>query len=116
VNTAPEREMPIRYALFTSLVQVALLLVAAPWLTGILAGSRRRVFQGVILLGAILFLGQQVLAGRAGAEGTGQYTAAYRAFEAGNQTSEQHELVGGGDSLVRALAFIHAHGLYRADR
>jgi hypothetical protein len=116
LNTAPDREMPIRYAIFTSLVQVGLLLVGAPWLARILAGSRGQVARAVILLGAVLFLGQQVLAGRAGAEGAGQYTAAYRAYEAGNPTAEQRAMVGDPIAVGRVLAFIHAHGLYRADR
>jgi len=118
VNTAPEREMPIRYALFTSLIQVGLLLVAAPWLARILAGGRRRLAEGVILLGAILFLGQQILAGRAGAMGAAQYTAAYAAayrdFKAENLPARGADKVGDAASLGRVFAFIQAHGLYRA--
>ncbi len=116
LNTAPDREMPIRYALFTSLAQVALLLIAAPWLGRILAGSRRGVAQAVVLLGAVVFLGQQILAGRAGAEGAAQYTAAYRAMEAGKWSPDQEGMVGNPAVVGRVLSFAHAHGLYRADR
>jgi hypothetical protein len=116
VNTAPDREMPIRYALFTSLAQVSLLLIAAPWLGRIWAGSRRWVAQAVVLLGAVLFLGQQILGGRAGAEGAAQYTAAYRAMEAGKWSPDQEGMVGNPANVGRVLRFVHAHGLYRADR
>jgi hypothetical protein len=117
VNTAPDREMPIRYALFTSLIQVALLLIAAPWFARIWAGHRRRAAQAIILLGAAVLFGQQILAGRAGAEGVAQYTAAYRGFEAGEWTQNQVTMVGfDRKSVERAVAFVHAHGLYRAER
>ena len=116
VNTAPDREMPIRYALFTSLTQVSLLLIAAPWLGRVWAGSRRWVAQAVVLLGAVLFLGQQILGGRAGAEGAAQYTAAYRAMEAGKWSPDQEGMVGNPANVGRVLRFVHAHRLYRADR
>ena len=92
LNAAPDREMPIRYALFTSLAQVALLLVVAPSLARLWATGWRRLGQAVVLLGAVLFLGQQILAGRAGAEGAARYTAAYRTLEAGKWSRDRATL------------------------
>jgi hypothetical protein len=114
LNAAPDREMPIRYALFTSLAQVALLLVVAPSLARLWATGWRRLGQAVVLLGAVLFLGQQILAGRAGAEGAAQYTAAYRTLEAGKWSRDREDLVGNSVNVQQVLNFAHAHGLYRA--
>ena len=116
LNTAPDREMPIRYTLFTSLAQTGLLLVAAPWITRLWEGQRRRLAQGVILAGGVIFLGQQVLAGQAGAEGVAMYTMAYRDFEAGRSSPGQEELVGDRRAVERVLTYAHAHGLYRGNR
>lgn len=116
VNTAPEREMPIRYALFTSMAQVALLLLAAPYLAKIWSGNRRRIMQAAILVFALLLTGQQILSGQAGAAGVAEYTHAYRRFAAGQWSPEIGRLLGTNKaSDDRALTYITAHGLYRAD-
>jgi hypothetical protein len=116
LNTAPDREMPIRYALFTSLAQVGLLLFAAPSFARAWAGRASPLLQGAVLIGALLFLGQQVVAGRAGVEGVRQYTAAYRADEAGQASDQQKQLVGDDGSVQRVFDFVHAQGLFRPER
>ncbi len=116
LNTAPEREMPIRYAMFTSLAQVGLLLAAAPWLCRLWIGFRRPVVQVAALAVALLLLVQQVLGGQAGARVVEQYTAAYRAYESGNASGEQNRIVGTPVNVDRALDFIHAHGLFPPER
>ncbi len=115
LNTAPERPMPIRYALFTSLTQTGLLLIAAPWLCRLWYGLRLPVVQATALAGAVLFLVQQVLGGEAGALGVQQYTAAYRAYETGNETPAQRDMVGSWEYVGPVLAYLHAHGLFRAE-
>jgi len=116
LNAAPDREMPIRYALFTSLAQVGLLLFAAPSFAKAWAGRASPLLQGVVLFGALLFLGQQVAAGRAGVEGVRQYTAAYRADEAGLASDQQKALVGGDAWAQRVFDFVHAQGLFPPER
>jgi hypothetical protein len=116
LNTAPDREMPIRYALFTSLAQVGLLLFAAPAFAKAWAGRASLLLQGAVLAGAVLFLGQQVVAGRAGIEGVRQYTAAYRADEAGLASDQQKELVGNQIWAQRVFDFVHAQGLFPPER
>jgi hypothetical protein len=113
LNTAPEREMPIRYALFTSLVQVGLVLFAAPWLQRVWAGRGRRLAQSAILAAGALFLAQQVVGGRAGVENIQRYATAYKKFEAGIWTDDMRMLVGKPIDAQRALDFTRAHGLYR---
>ncbi len=115
LDTAPEREMPIRYAMFTSLAQVALLLATAPWLCRLWVNLKQPAVQTVMLLAAVLLLVQQVLGGQAGARVVQQYTAAYRAYESGNSTWEQDRLMGAPRYANRALDFIHAHGLFPAE-
>ena len=116
LNTAPDREMPIRYALFTSLAQVGLLLFAAPSFARLWAGEARPLLQGAVLIVALVFLGQQVVAGRAGVEGVRQYTAAYRAYEAGQASDQQKQLVGGDKWVQRVFDFAHAQGLFSPER
>ena len=116
VNIAPDREMPIRYTLFTSLAQVGLVLVAGPWLARLWATRRRGLIQAAILAGGVLFLVQQILAGQAGIEGVARYTMAYRDFEAGRTVPDLELLLGDRRSVERVLAYVHAHGLYRIDR
>lgn len=115
LNTAPEREMPIRYAMFTSLAQVALLLAAAPWLSGLWVGLKRPAVQMAMLAAAVLLLVQQVVGGEAGARVVQQYTAAYRAYESGNATWDQYRIVGAPKYVNRALDFIHEHKLFPAE-
>jgi hypothetical protein len=116
LNTAPDRPMPIRYALFTSMAQVGLLMVAAPRLSRLWAGRWHGLVQAVILAVGVLLLGQQVLAGQAGVEGAAQYTTAFRDFEAGRTNPDQEEFIGDQRAAERVLVFLHAHGLYRANR
>jgi hypothetical protein len=116
LNTAPDREMPIRYALFTSLAQVGLLLFAAPSFARAWAGRASPFLQGGVLICALLFLGQQVEAGRVGIEGVRQYTAAYRAYEAGMASEQQKGLVGGDRWVQRVFDFTHAQGLFPPER
>jgi hypothetical protein len=108
--------MPIRYALFTSLAQVGLLLLAAPAIARLWAGRTGPVIKGALLTGAVLFLVQQVASGRAGVEGVQQYTSAYRAFEAGHASEDQKALVVGPPWIVRVLDFAHAKGLFQPER
>jgi len=116
LNTAPNRPMPIRYALFTSLAQVGLLLLAAPATARLWAGRTGPVIKGALLAGAVLFLVQQVASGRAGVEGVLQYTNAYRAFEAGHASEDQKALVVGPPWILRVLDFAHAKGLFQPER
>jgi hypothetical protein len=116
LNTAPDRPMPIRYALFTSLAQVGLLLLAAPAIARFWDRRTGSVIQGALLIGAVLFLVQQVASGRAGAAGVLQYTNAYRAFEAGHASDDQKALVVGPPWILRVLDFAHAGGLFQPER
>ncbi len=117
LNTAPQKEMPIRYTLFTSLAQVALVLLAGPWLARAWAGPKRRPLQATVLAGALLLCAQQILAGRAGEQVVTELTMDYRLVEAGRATPDIVRLVfGNPENAEKALAFIHAHGLYRTDR
>jgi hypothetical protein len=112
LNTAPDREMPIRYALFTSLAQTGLLLIAAPWLSRLWVGMRLPVVQAIALAGALLFLVQQVMGGQAGARGVQQYTAAYRAYENGNATWQQEKMIGHWEYVGPVLDYLHSRGLF----
>ena len=116
LNTAPERPMPIRYALFTSLAQVGLLLVAAPSIARLWAGRARHAVEATALIGALLLLAQQVSAGRAGIDGVRQYTAAYRAYDAGRASDDQKRLVGGDPWVSQVFDFAHAKGLFLPGR
>ncbi len=115
LNAAPEREMPIRYAMFTSLAQVGLLLAAAPWLSRLWVRLKWPAVQAAVLAAAVLLLVQQVLGGQAGARVVQQYTAAYRAYESGNATWDQYRIVGAPQYADRALDFIHTHKLFPAE-
>lgn len=115
LDTAPEREMPIRYALFTQLAQVGILLAASPWLCRLWMNLKRPAVQSAMLCAAVLLLVQQVLGGQAGARVVQQYTAAYRAYESGNATWAQDRLMASPRYANRALDFIHAQGLFPAE-
>ena len=70
VDIAVDREMPVRYSVFTAMAQVGLLILLAPWL-GRLWSRRRRLLQICVIGAAVLMLAQQVVAGRAGCGGRG---------------------------------------------
>ena len=74
------------------------------------------MIQGALVVGAVLFLVQQVAGGRAGVEGVQQYTNAYRAFEAGHASDIRRCLWLVRPGYVRVLDFAHARGLFPPER
>jgi hypothetical protein len=94
VDIATDRAMPIRYSIFTAMAQLGLLFLAVPWLDRAWARpARRRAIQAAILALALVLLGQQLVAGRAGAAVAAQYAEAYRKFASGLWTPEMVQFV-----------------------
>src|SRR5690242_11732102 len=113
VDIATDREMPVRYSVFTAMGQIGLLLLLAPWLAGLWAG-RRRVLQACALGMALLLLAQQVVAGRAGAEVAKQYTESYRQFAAGLWTPAMTQFVHPDRKIAeQGQAIVQKLGIYR---
>lgn len=115
VDIATDREMPIRYSVFTAMAQIGVLLAAAPWLAQRWAAHRtRRLIQGGMAAAAILLLAQQVAAGRAGAVVAARYAEAYRQFALGLWTPEMAQYVHPDRNLaLRGEAIVEKLGIYR---
>jgi hypothetical protein len=114
VDIATDREMPVRYSVFTAMGQIGLLLLLAPWLAGLWEG-RRRLLQVVILGVAVLLLAQQVVAGRAGAAVARQYTDSYRQFAAGLWTPDMTQFVHPDRKIAeQGQAIVQKLGIYRS--
>jgi hypothetical protein len=112
VDIATDREMPVRYAVFTAMGQTGLLLLLAPWLARLWA-ARRRLLQVCVIGAALLLTVQQVAAGRAGAEVARRYTDAYRQFAAGLWTPAMTQFVHPDRKVAeRGLAIVKRLGIY----
>jgi hypothetical protein len=116
VDVAIDREMPIRYGVFTAMGQVGLVLLLAPWLArqwGDALGRRR--LQLLMVVVSLLLLAQQVVAGRAGAEVARQYTEAYRQFAAGRWTPAMTQYVHPDRKIAeQSQAIVQRLGIYRS--
>jgi hypothetical protein len=114
IDVDPNREMPIRYAIFPSLAHAGLLLAAVPWLSRVWALESRRALQGAILGIAVLSMAQQVVAGRAAVAGTAEYTAQFHAFAAGQWAPEMlHFVYPDRAGAERGLAIVRSKGIYQ---
>ena len=114
VDIAVDREMPVRYSIFTAMAQVGLLILLAPWLARLWSG-RRRLLQICVIAAAVLMLAQQVVAGRAGAQVAAQYTEAYRQFAAGLWTPAMVQFVHPDRKLAeQGQALVVKLGIYRS--
>jgi len=116
VDIATDREMPIRYSVFTAMAQLGLLLSVAPWLARQwLAPRRRRLLQVGSLVLAALLLVQQELAGRAGARVAEQYADAYRRFAAGEWTPDMERFVHPDRQVAeQGLVLVRHLGIYQS--
>ena len=116
VDIATDREMPVRYSVFTAMGQTGLLLLLAPWLARIWNDvPRRRRLQVCVVGACLLLLAQQVVAGRAGAEVARQYAGAYRQFSAGLWTPAMAQFVHPDRKIaLQGQAIVQKLGIYRS--
>jgi hypothetical protein len=116
VDIAVDREMPVRYSIFTAMAQLGLLILLAPWLARTWSHlGQRRLLQICVIGVAVLMLAQQVVAGRAGAQVAGQYTEAYRQFAAGLWTPAMVQFVHPDRKLAeQGQALVVKLGIYRS--
>jgi len=114
VDIATDREMPVRYSVFTAMGQIGLLLLLAPSLAR-LWEARRRLFEIIVLGIALLLLAQQVVAGRAGATVARQYTESYRQFAAGLWTPAMTQFVHPDRKIAeQGQAIVRKLGIYQS--
>jgi hypothetical protein len=114
VDIATDREMPVRYSIFTAMGQIGLLLLLRDELAKFWE-ERRRLLQACVLGAAVLLLAQQVVAGRAGAAVAKQYTESYRQFAAGLWTPAMAQFVHPDRKIAeRGQAVVQKLGIYRS--
>ena len=114
VDIATDREMPVRYSVFTAMGQIGLLLLLAPSLAR-LWEARRRLLQAIVLGVAVLLLAQQVVAGRAGATVARQYAESYRQFASGLWTPAMTQFVHPDRKIAeQGQAIVQKLGIYRS--
>jgi hypothetical protein len=114
VDIATDREMPVRYSVFTAMGQIGLLLLLAPSLAR-LWEKRRRLLETIVLGVAMLLLAQQVVAGRAGAIVARQYTESYRQFAAGQWTPAMTQFVHPDRKIAeQGQAIVRKLGIYQS--
>jgi hypothetical protein len=114
VDIATDREMPVRYSVFTAMGQIGLLLLLAPFLAR-LWEARRRLLEIIVLGIALLLLAQQVVAGRAGAIVARQYTESYRQFAAGLWTPAMTQFVHPDRKIAeQGQAIVRKLGIYQS--
>jgi hypothetical protein len=114
VDIATDREMPVRYSVFTAMGQIGLLLLLAPSLAP-LWEARRRLLQVIVLGVVVLLLAQQVVAGRAGAAVARQYTESYRQFASGLWTPAMTQFVHPDRKIAeQGQAIVQKLGIYQS--
>jgi hypothetical protein len=114
VDIATDREMPVRYSVFTAMGQIGLLLLLRDELAR-LWKERRRLLQACVLAAAVLLVAQQVVAGRAGAAVARQYTESYRQFAAGLWTPAMTQFVHPDRKIAeQGQAVVQKLGIYRS--
>ena len=114
VDIATDREMPVRYSVFTAMGQIGLLLLLAPSLARLWEG-RRRLLEIIVLGVALLLLAQQVVAGRAGAAVARQYAESYRQFAAGLWTPAMTQFVHPDRKIAeQGQAIVRKLGIYQS--
>jgi hypothetical protein len=114
VDIATDREMPVRYSVFTAMGQIGLLLLLAPSLAR-LWEARRRLLEIIVLGVAVLLLAQQVVAGRAGATVARQYTESYRQFASGFWTPAMTQFVHPDRKIAeQGQAIVRKLGIYQS--
>ncbi len=116
VDVATDREMPIRYSIFTAMAHLGLLFAAAPWLARLWAApSQRRLLQAGMLALAAFLLVQQVVAGEAARRVAIAYAEAYRDFASGLWTPEMTQYIHPDRAAAeRGRAFVQKLGIYQS--
>jgi hypothetical protein len=116
VDVATDREMPIRYSIFTAMAHLGLLFAAAPWLARRwTAPGHRRGLQAAVLGLAALLLAQQVVAGQAARRVASAYTEAYRDFASGLWTPEMINYIHPDRAAAeRGRAIVKKLGIYQS--
>jgi hypothetical protein len=114
-SVATDRAMPIRYALFVSLLHVGIVLVLLPRLDSLIQRVRGRGPSIAVALLLALALTQQVLVGQAAVAETAKYNAAWSRFAEGHwDTDMTHYVYADKTRAETNLKAIQASKLYRS--
>jgi hypothetical protein len=112
-NVAPEREMPIRYAMVVVLVHVGLLLASLRWLERLLDGRFRRQVQSTIFGCSLILVFQQIVAGKAAMQETARYNETWNGFISGQWTPDmEHYVHPDKQRALLGLSYLRERHLY----
>jgi hypothetical protein len=114
LDTAPDREMPVRYGMIVALAHAGILLAALPWLDRLIEGRHAAAAKIAILLVATALLAQQVMVGRAAVFQAGLYSDAWQRFSAGAWTPDMaHFVYPDRARAEKILAYMKSQHIYR---
>jgi hypothetical protein len=113
LDTAPDREMPVRYGMIVALAHAGILLAALPWIGRLIEGRRAAAAKAAIVLAAAALLAQQVMVGRAAMFQAGLYSDAWQRFSAGAWTPDMtHFVYPDRARAEKILAYMKAAHIY----
>jgi hypothetical protein len=92
-DTAPDRDMPVRYGMIVLIAHAGLLLASVRWLAALLDGPHAGRIHAAIVACGLLLLVQQFLVGRAAIAETNRYADAWTRFAAGAWTPDMEHYV-----------------------
>ena len=109
---APEREMPVRYAIFVVLAHVGFLLYFLPLLQRLWHSGAQRRIQILAIVLAGIFLGQQLITGLLLKREAARYNGAWAAFVRGEWTPEMaHYVYPNPERARNTLIYLRTHSV-----
>lgn len=110
---ATDREMPVRYAMFVTLIHAGLILALGGKIAWLLSRWKLQA-RLVILAFGLVFLVQQIFAGLAARRETSLYNASWTSFTQGNWTPDMTRYVfPRREQAIEALRFMNARKIYQ---
>jgi hypothetical protein len=115
-NVAPEREIPIRYGIFSAMVQIGILFSASGFLKNRYEKLGGRTIAPAMAVIAVVLLVQQTTSGIAAIAVARKYISEWQLFSTGHWTSEMQRYVyPSRDRAELGLALFKKDGLYSTD-